>query len=174
MAAAAADTLTAKTAGEGTAERAQLRATAADDAARRAAALLDGLEPGEYTVEGRRVTVVVVRNDDRDDSPSLLASAHRVSEWQTPYPLAASSTAASGGRIPASMAAGVLAAVGMLGMLAGVLSLPRSGGLESVAIVRPAEAEEATFPAAPVLADTAVPAPEGDDIVGAASVASAR
>ena len=55
-----------------------------------------------------------------------------------------------------------------------MLSLPRSGGLESVAIVRPAAVEEATFPAAPMLADTAVPAPDGDDIVGAASVASAR
>ena len=137
MAAAAdADILTAKTAAE---EKAQDGARA-NDAALRAVALLDGLEPGEYAVEGRRVTVVVL-GDDRDDSPSLLASAaRRVGGWEseTPYPVAATATSDSGGRISASMAAGVLAAIGMLGMLAGVLSLPRTGGLESMAIVRPA------------------------------------
>ena len=72
MAVADADILTAKTAAE---EKAQDGARA-NDAALRAVALLDGLEPGEYAVEGRRVTVVVL-GDDRDDSPSLLASAAR-------------------------------------------------------------------------------------------------
>ena len=158
----AVEILTAKT----TAENAET-GPMTEETARRAAVLLDGLEPGEYSVEGRRVRVVVL-DEDRDDTPSLLASAgHRIHEWEPEY-LATASPAVSGGRIPASMAVGALAAIGMLGMLAGVLSLPRTGGLESMAIVRPApefESEEL-----PVIT-TEEPVAK---IAGVTAVASAR